>query len=141
MKYESLKLPDDPVRALAEVAGYIRTLRLGPDQRVSHGDDGREMGYWKTTEWWNGLATIGEECWRVAEAELGRCREAAKGRREMDAGELSGLLRVMAKAVAEGDSAEGRVEYASGRPGHYAAAVSLRIGSRDGQGGTMRVGC
>lgn len=83
MRTETVTLPDDPRCALAEIAGYLRTMdrseyravfetsptsvgvhySLGPKREFWNPDP---EGYWQTAEWLAGLQDLAAECDRLA---------------------------------------------------------------------------
>lgn len=68
MSFPPVTLPDDPRKALAEIAAYLRTVQRGPDRSVRdpvHYADGI-IGQWQTPEWLDGLVDIALECDRLA---------------------------------------------------------------------------
>jgi hypothetical protein len=67
------KLPDDPRKALSEIASYLRTARTDNDGRhyEPRGPEGlgrEHVGYWQPPEWLDGLAEIATEADRIAHA-------------------------------------------------------------------------
>lgn len=59
-----IQLSNDPVYALSQIAGYLRTMRKAPGRRLKF--DEINTVYWQTEEWLDGLIEIADECDRIA---------------------------------------------------------------------------
>lgn len=83
-----IALPDDPMEALREIAGYLRTVDMTMGRAVAEfehdGDtvtrlacvahnDPRLLGYWQMREWLEGLIEIVEEIDRIRAKEVRPC--------------------------------------------------------------------
>lgn len=70
-----IKLSDDPIKALDEIADYLKAINYSKDREVVEDDDGEPflVGYAQTPEYLQGCVDIFHECRRIV------AQEKAKG--------------------------------------------------------------
>ena len=61
---DPMTLEDDPLKALHEIAGYLRCISFHPS-RKTFGCDGELSGYSQTEEYLQGCLEIADECERI----------------------------------------------------------------------------
>lgn len=62
---DPIKLPDDPLKAMHEIKGYLRSLSKAHCRAAYDSHDEEIVGYWQTEEWLDGLLDIANECERI----------------------------------------------------------------------------
>lgn len=63
---DPIELPDDPLAALGEIKGYLRSLNKTEHRAVRDPVITSDIwGYWQTPEWLDGLLDIANECERI----------------------------------------------------------------------------
>ncbi|EKO3439439.1 hypothetical protein NTE19_003331 [Vibrio fluvialis] len=62
-----IKLSNDPIKALTEIAGYLSAINYAKQHEVIENDDGEPhlAGYVQTPEYLQGCADIVAECKRI----------------------------------------------------------------------------
>ena len=65
---EPITLENEPLAALHEIKGYLRSLSKTHGRKVIDQTTGEIDGYWQTAEWLDGLLDIANECERIIEA-------------------------------------------------------------------------
>lgn len=82
-----MTLPDEPLEALSQIAGYLRTVNMrrgdaiceverDGQSRLSIGTSSLEdpsiIGHWQCKEWLEGLLELADECDRIRGREVSR---------------------------------------------------------------------
>lgn len=62
---DKIVLPDDPKKALLDIAGYLSSVHVGKYHEVKNPETGEIDGYWQTAEYLEGCLEIEQECRRI----------------------------------------------------------------------------